>query len=407
MEDKIKEDIKQENLDQKKIPALSKKINKKVVSLILIIFFILFVYGFIKGSMGTAKKNNNTRLEETQEEKIAEESLDFNTEELIKKSSLKKEKNEEKLITEEKTNKVEEKLDNTLDQKYREQYELEKEKLMNYYMQLIQQEQEARTSKMNFSLNLQQGKQNQNINSGIGNTVNSIQNPLIGNLVQNEYKEQNGQADKKAFLNSQSNTKFYNSYMEMEAIAPYEVKAGSIIPGIIYTGINSELPGNIIGLVRENVYDTVTGSTLLIPQGTKIMGKYDSSVTFGQERVLIVWDRLIFPNGKSIGLDNMPGVDLSGYAGMKDKVNNHYFKLLQAVVLSSFLGAGEAIITRDEYGKDDWRYEAGKGGGEVIIDFGNKMADKILNQQPTLEIRPAQKFNIMVVSDLILSPYEE
>ena len=357
--------------------------------------------------MGTAKKNNNTRLEETQEEKIAEESLDFNTEELIKKSSLKKEKNEEKLITEEKTNKVEEKLDNTLDQKYREQYELEKEKLMNYYMQLIQQEQEARTSKMNFSLNLQQGKQNQNINSGIGNTVNSIQNPLIGNLVQNEYKEQNGQADKKAFLNSQSNTKFYNSYMEMEAIAPYEVKAGSIIPGIIYTGINSELPGNIIGLVRENVYDTVTGSTLLIPQGTKIMGKYDSSVTFGQERVLIVWDRLIFPNGKSIGLDNMPGVDLSGYAGMKDKVNNHYFKLLQAVVLSSFLGAGEAIITRDEYGKDDWRYEAGKGGGEVIIDFGNKMADKILNQQPTLEIRPAQKFNIMVVSDLILSPYEE
>ena len=407
MEDKIKEDIKQENLDQKKIPALSKKINKKVVSLILIIFFILFVYGFIKGSMGTAKNNNNTRLEETQEEKIAEESLDFNTEELIKKSSLKKEKNEEKLIIEEKTNKVEEKLDNTLDQKYREQYELEKEKLMNYYMQLIQQEQEARTSKMNFSLNLQQGKQNQNINSGIGNTVNSIQNPLIGNLVQNEYKEQNGQADKKAFLNSQSNTKFYNSYMEMEAIAPYEVKAGSIIPGIIYTGINSELPRNIIGLVRENVYDTVTGSTLLIPQGTKIMGKYDSSVTFGQERVLIVWDRLIFPNGKSIGLDNMPGVDLSGYAGMKDKVNNHYFKLLQAVVLSSFLGAGEAIITRDEYGKDDWRYEAGKGGGEVIIDFGNKMADKILNQQPTLEIRPAQKFNIMVVSDLILSPYEE
>lgn len=407
MEDKIKEDIKQENLDQKKIPALSKKINKKVVSLILIIFFILFVYGFIKGSMGTAKNNNNTRLEETQEEKIAEESLDFNTEELIKKSSLKKEKNEEKLIIEEKTNKVEEKLDNTLDQKYREQYELEKEKLMNYYMQLIQQEQEARTSKMNFSLNLQQGKQNQNINSGIGNTVNSIQNPLIGNLVQNEYKEQNGQADKKAFLNSQSNTKFYNSYMEMEAIAPYEVKAGSIIPGIIYTGINSELPGNIIGLVRENVYDTVTGSTLLIPQGTKIMGKYDSSVTFGQERVLIVWDRLIFPNGKSIGLDNMPGVDLSGYAGMKDKVNNHYFKLLQAVVLSSFLGAGEAIITRDEYGKDDWRYEAGKGGGEVIIDFGNKMADKILNQQPTLEIRLAQKFNIMVVSDLILSPYEE
>jgi len=407
MENKIEEDIKQENLEQKKIPALSKKINKKVVSLILIVFCILFVYGFIKGSMGTAK-NNNTQTEAVQEEEtVTEDSLDFNTDELIKKSSLRKEKADNTLITETNTTKkVEESIDDTLDQRYREQYELEKEKLMNYYMQLIQQEQEARTSKMNFSLNFQQ--QSQNTNSTIGNTTSSTPNLFNGSSFgQSEYKEQNGQADKKAFLNSKSNTKFYNSYMEMEAIAPYEVKAGSIIPGIIYTGINSELPGNIIGLVRENVYDTVTGNTLLIPQGTKIMGKYDSSVTFGQERVLVVWDRLIFPNGKSIGLDNMPGVDLSGYAGMKDKVNNHYFKLLQAVVLSSFLGAGEAIITRDEYGEDDWRYEAGKGGGEVIIDFGNKMADKILNQQPTLEIRPAQKFNIMVVSDLILSPYEE
>lgn len=407
MENKIEEDIKQENLEQKKIPALSKKINKKVVSLILIVFCILFVYGFIKGSMGTAK-NNNTQTEAVQEEEtVTEDSLDFNTDELIKKSSLRKEKADNTLITETNTTKkVEESIDDTLDQRYREQYELEKEKLMNYYMQLIQQEQEARTSKMNFSLNFQQ--QSQNTNSTIGNTTSSTPNLFNGSSFgQSEYKEQNGQADKKAFLNSKSNTKFYNSYMEMEAIAPYEVKAGSIIPGIIYTGINSELPGNIIGLVRENVYDTVTGNTLLIPQGTKIMGKYDSSVTFGEERVLVVWDRLIFPNGKSIGLDNMPGVDLSGYAGMKDKVNNHYFKLLQAVVLSSFLGAGEAIITRDEYGEDDWRYEAGKGGGEVIIDFGNKMADKILNQQPTLEIRPAQKFNIMVVSDLILSPYEE
>lgn len=407
MENKIEEDIKQENLEQKKIPALSKKINKKVVSLILIVFCILFVYGFIKGSMGTAK-NNNTQTEAVQEEEtVTEDSLDFNTDELIKKSSLRKEKADNTLITETNTTKkVEESIDDTLDQRYREQYELEKEKLMNYYMQLIQQEQEARTSKMNFSLNFQQ--QSQNTNSTIGNTTSSTPNLFNGSSFgQSEYKEQNGQADKKAFLNSKSNTKFYNSYMEMEAIAPYEVKAGSIIPGIIYTGINSELPGNIIGLVRENVYDTVTGNTLLIPQGTKIMGKYDSSVTFGQERVLVVWDRLIFPNGKSIGLDNMPGVDLSGYAGMKDKVNNHYFKLLQAVVLSSFLGAGEAIITRDEYGEDDWRYEAGKGGGEVIIDFGNKMADKILNQQPILEIRPAQKFNIMVVSDLILSPYEE
>ena len=101
----------------------------------------------------------------------------------------------------------------------------------------------------------------------------------------------------------------------------------------------------------------------------------------------------------------MGGIDLSGYAGFKGKVNNHFLKLLQAVVLSSAMGAGSAIVTDND--KDDWRSEAGKGAGQVIIDFGNKMGEKILNRQPTIEIKQGYRFNIMVQSDLILTPYED
>ncbi|MCF0172075.1 MAG: TrbI/VirB10 family protein, partial [Fusobacterium varium] len=121
------------------------------------------------------------------------------------------------------------------------------------------------------------------------------------------------------------------------------------------------------------------------------------------DRLLIVWKRLIFPNGKYIGLSNMNGVDLSGYAGFSGKVNNHFFDLLKAVVLSSAMGAGGAIVT--DNGEDDWRTEAGRGAGEVILNFGNKMGDRILNRQPTIEIPQGYRFNITVRSDIVLSPY--
>ena len=160
-------------------------------------------------------------------------------------------------------------------------------------------------------------------------------------------QDQNMQQEKRDFTKEEktqgSAKEAYLKNPMIPAFSRYEVKAGSIIPGVMITGINSDLPGKLVGQVRENVFDTVTGHHLLIPQGTRVIGAYDSKVAYAQERVLIVWTRLIFPNGDSIDLEGMDGVDLSGYAGLTDKVNNHWTKLITGVVLSSILSAGSKV----------------------------------------------------------------
>lgn len=276
------------------------------------------------------------------------------------------------------------------------------ELLRAYYAKLIQEEEQARSSGIGFSTGSSSGQNNGSSNSGYGNNQNNIYSQ--GNFP-DQYTQQNMQEQKKDFLENAKQSKFYNSYQEEMPISKYEVMAGTFIPATLITGINSDLPSKSVAVVRENVYDSVTGNHLLIPKGTKIIGIYDSGIAFGQDRLLIVWQRLIFPNGKYIGLDNMGGIDLSGYAGFTGKVNNHFLKLLQAVVLSSAMGAGSAIVTDND--NDDWRSEAGKGAGQVILDFGNKMGEKILNRQPTIEIKQGYRFNIMVHSDLVLTPYGE
>lgn len=281
-------------------------------------------------------------------------------------------------------------------------YDYKAEMMRAYYSKLIQEEEQARTSNIGFS------KGTANTQSTNRNEYNGASNNNLGygnTNFPNQYAQQNMQQEKNDFLQNARQSKFYNSYQEEQPISKFEIMAGTFIPATLITGINSDLPSNSVAVVRENVYDTVTGNHLLIPKGTKIIGIYDSGVSFGQDRLLIVWQRLIFPNGKYIGLDNMGGIDLSGYAGFKGKVNNHFLKLLQAVVLSSAMGAGSAIVTDND--KDDWRSEAGKGAGQVILDFGNKMGEKILNRQPTIEIKQGYRFNIMVQSDLILTPYED
>ena len=281
-------------------------------------------------------------------------------------------------------------------------YDYKAEMMKAYYSKLIQEEEQARTSSIGFS------KGTTNTQSTNRNEYNGASNNNLGygnTNFPNQYAQQNMQQEKNDFLQNARQSKFYNSYQEEQPISKFEIMAGTFIPATLITGINSDLPSNSVAVVRENVYDTVTGNHLLIPKGTKIIGTYDSGVSFGQDRLLIVWQRLIFPDGKYIGLDNMGGIDLSGYAGFKGKVNNHFLKLLQAVVLSSAMGAGSAIVTDND--KDDWRSEAGKGAGQVILDFGNKMGEKILNRQPTIEIKQGYRFNIMVQSDLILTPYED
>ena len=225
-----------------------------------------------------------------------------------------------------------------------------------------------------------------------------------GNKAVQDY-DGNRQESKRNFLMNEQAQKYYQSNFMIEQLSEFEIKAGDFIPAILQTGINSDLPSKtIVAIVSENVRDTIRGKHILIPQGTKIIGVYDSSITFGQERLLIIWQRLIFPNGKTIGLDNMQGVDLSGKAGITGDVNNHFSTLLKGVILSSIMGSAGAIVTER---KNDWRGAAAEGAGEQIVTIGDNFAERALSRQPTINIEPGTRLNIMVHSDLILEPYGE
>lgn len=225
-----------------------------------------------------------------------------------------------------------------------------------------------------------------------------------GNKAVQDY-DGNRQESKRNFLMNEQAQKYYQSNFMIEQLSEFEIKAGDFIPAILQTGINSDLPSKtIVAIVSENVRDTIRGKHILIPQGTKIIGVYDSSITFGQERLLIIWQRLIFPNGKTIGLDNMQGVDLSGKAGITGDINNHFSTLLKGVILSSIMGSAGAIVTER---KNDWRGAAAEGAGEQIVTIGDNFAERALSRQPTITIEPGTRFNIIVHSDLILEPYGE
>lgn len=225
-----------------------------------------------------------------------------------------------------------------------------------------------------------------------------------GNKAVQDY-DGNRQESKRNFLMNEQAQKYYQSNFMIEQLSEFEIKAGDFIPAILQTGINSDLPSKtIVAIVSENVRDTIRGKHILIPQGTKIIGVYDSSITFGQKRLLIIWQRLIFPNGKTIGLDNMQGVDLSGKAGITGDVNNHFSTLLKGVILSSIMGSAGAIVTER---KNDWRGAAAEGAGEQIVTIGDNFAERALSRQPTITIEPGTRFNIIVHSDLILEPYGE
>lgn len=220
--------------------------------------------------------------------------------------------------------------------------------------------------------------------------------------------DQNMQDEKRTFAGDKREHSPYLLAALQHPVSRYEVKAGTIIPSVLITGLNSDLPGQIVAQVRENVYDTVTGRFLLIPQGTRLVGEYDSKVAYGQERALIVWSRLIMPNGNSISLEGMPGVDMSGYAGLKDRVNNHYGKLLAGVVLGSVIGAGAQVATGGQGSPNtpaSFSQLAVSGAAQNINQAGQQITQKNLNLQPTIEIRPGMKLNVFVTKDMVLKPY--
>lgn len=196
-------------------------------------------------------------------------------------------------------------------------------------------------------------------------------------------------------------------------VSPYEVKAGTIIPAVMLTAINSDLPGQITAQVRENVYDSATGEHLLVPQGTRLVGLYDHHIAYGQQRVLITWKRLILPNGSSLSLrDGMPGTDAVGAAGFHDHVNNHYIRIFGNALLMSVIGAGIQLSQIPQFGENFQGPTAGNVlGAAVGQQFGSTASEFIrrgMSVAPTLEIRPGFSFNVMVTQDVIFpGPYQE
>ncbi|MCK1356281.1 TrbI/VirB10 family protein [Bradyrhizobium sp. CW7] len=218
---------------------------------------------------------------------------------------------------------------------------------------------------------------------------------------------QSGQDRKLAFVNASVDRRTVSPDRVTRPASPYIVQAGTVIPGALITGLRSDLPGQITAQVTENVYDTPTGRFLLVPQGARLIGVYDSQVTFGQSRVLLVWTRLIMPNGRSIILERQPGADAAGYAGIEDQVDNHWGELFKAAALSTFLAVGTEIgAGSDTNSNDSAIIQALRhGASDSLNQTGQHVVRRSLNIQPTLTARPGFPVRVVVNRDLILAPY--
>ena len=181
------------------------------------------------------------------------------------------------------------------------------------------------------------------------------------------------------------------------------LQAGAVIPAALITGIRSDLPGQITAQVTENIYDSPTGRILLVPQGTRVVGQYDNGVGFGQRRVLLVWSRLIFPNGRSMVLERQPGADAEGYAGLEDGVDYHWGELFKAAALSTILSVGaEAGTSQNE---NSLVQALRQGASNSVSQTGQQIVSRQLNIAPTLTIRPGFPVRVIVTRDLVLEPY--
>jgi type IV secretion system protein TrbI len=214
----------------------------------------------------------------------------------------------------------------------------------------------------------------------------------------------NMQDRKSAFLNAAVDRKTVSPDRLANPASRYVVQAGAVIPAALVTGIRSDLPGQVTAQVTENVYDSPSGRFLLIPQGSKLVGLYDSQISFGQDRVLLVWTRLLMPNGRSIVLERQPGADTQGFAGLEDEVDHHWGRLLMAAALSTVLGVGaelgatnndSAIVTALRRGSTD-----------SLNQTGQQVVRRNLNIQPTITIRPGFPVRVIVNRDLVLAPYQ-
>ena len=213
----------------------------------------------------------------------------------------------------------------------------------------------------------------------------------------------NLQDRKLAFAGEDASADIYNEYGVQDAVSPYQVMGGTLIPASLVTGINSDLPGTIVAQVTQPVYDTVTGQYLLIPQGSRLIGRYQSEVSFGQDRALVTWDRIIFPDGSSIVI-SAPGADAQGYAGLSDRTDHHWDRVFAAAGLATILGIG-AELGSD--GDGDMERAIRRGTTDTINEAGQRVVDKQLGIQPTIRVRPGWPVRVVVTRDLILRAHPQ
>lgn len=214
----------------------------------------------------------------------------------------------------------------------------------------------------------------------------------------------NGQISKEDFFNQDIKDLGYLPNQVVPQLSLFELKRGSVIPATLVTGLNSDLPGRITAQVSQNVYDSATGHRLLIPQGSKLFGRYDSKVSFGQERVLVVWTDLIFPNGSTLQIGGMAGTDAEGYGGFSDKVDRHVLRTFGSAALIALIGTGIDMSMPESSTRatqDTASDAARRNFAETFGRVAEQTISKNLNVQPTIRIRPGYKFNLLVDQDII------
>ncbi|MBO9712453.1 MAG: TrbI/VirB10 family protein [Sphingomonas sp.] len=215
-------------------------------------------------------------------------------------------------------------------------------------------------------------------------------------------RDPNSQQRKIDFASGRDAGAAVNPHRVEQPASPYMLSAGSVIAASLITGIRSDLPGLVTAQVSENVFDSATGRILLVPQGARLIGTYDSVVAYGQSRALVVWQRIVLPDGASIRIDNVPATDPSGYAGLADKVDFHTWSLLKGIALSTLLGVGpELTLSSDSDLIDAIR----RSSQDNVARAGDQITSRNLQVQPTITIRPGAPVRLVVHRDLILQPW--
>ncbi len=216
-------------------------------------------------------------------------------------------------------------------------------------------------------------------------------------------RDQNHQQRKLDFMNRGPDRDIYNPHALQEPVSAHQLMAGSVIAASLITGLNSDLPGLVVAQITENIFDTVSGKTLLIPQGSRLIGSYDSVVAFGQSRALLVWHRIVMPDGSSIVIDNLPATDAAGYAGVADEGDYHTWALVKGVALATLLGVGTELGFGSE--ESDLLRAIRQSTQQNVSQAGQRLIEKNLNIQPTITVRPGWPIRVIVQKDLILRAY--